>query len=971
MTGATDYNGHAHIFTYDAFGRLAKTVKPGDSMAYPTEQYSYEVGNKRSYVKTDKRATPGSDELLTSITFYDGLGRKLQTRSSAGDGKAVVTAAVDFNAHQTIRDTYLPYFDTGFDYREPDAALPKTTKIYDPIGRAIRTINPDGTFTSIAHKPLVQELYDEEDNRAGSLYEGTPTILTQDGLSRQVSTEEVNVVEGQIERYLTQIEYDLLGNITKMTDAQNNIKTMKYDALSRRIEMNDPNRGTTVYKHDDNGNIVYSLDAKGQEVHYNYDSANRLVTERWSFNNGQADVINATYHYDTDVSPLYPDAQNTMGQIAYVEDQVGTIHFSYEPRGNMIGSIRRYEESGLAFVTRKSYDSMERLTEAVFPDGSAVQYEYDGRGLLQRIPGFVNDVRYDAAGQRTSIAYFNGVETTYKYDLRQRLEHLQTQNNQGAVQDLRYTLDGAGNVMTIADGRTNRTPQNDQSQSYAYDGLYRMVQAAGAYGQIDFGYDSVGNMVRKNSTTNDPRLNLGEIKYGENGAGPYALTSAAGLSYSYDANGNLAKKDNTTYSWNPRDLLVGVDDGTTRSSYVYDSSSQRSMQIVRTSEQIKTILYPHGSAEMRDGELVFYVFDDEARVADVIVPFDQSRLLKGFSDAAPGIAPASIERRWYVADHLDGTGLLLGDEGNVVSERIYHPYGLTRTEENGEAMAYGYTGKELDASGLHYYEARYYDSLIGRFISPDPQYLEKPKSGLQNPQLLNLYAYTLNNPLKYNDPDGASPKQGFVLPISQADNSHPRAALAFEMNVTDYSAYGAPDFEKGMKRIEGRIRLLTKRGDKWVPTGGIISINLKFTALPNGKTYSLPGTQYKQVWEPQTVKNSGSCIGNMCLVTSRASGGKYRHMETQAMMGHFEIMHKDGTTTPLSEFTKSNSALPFKFKHATGKSNMEPQYGVAAGVGFTSTGANPEQSTDIAVGPTFAGSLKMGSRAVKAQHPKN
>ncbi len=63
-----------------------------------------------------------------------------------------------------------------------------------------------------------------------------------------------------------------------------------------------------------------------------------------------------------------------------------------------------------------------------------------------------------------------------------------------------------------------------------------------------------------------------------------------------------------------------------------------------------------------------------------------------------------------------------------------------------------FTGKERDAeTGLDYFGARYYGSNMGRFSSPDP----KPRSAhIIDPQSWNRYVYTLNNPLKYFDPDG-------------------------------------------------------------------------------------------------------------------------------------------------------------------------------------------------------------------------
>jgi RHS repeat-associated protein len=63
-----------------------------------------------------------------------------------------------------------------------------------------------------------------------------------------------------------------------------------------------------------------------------------------------------------------------------------------------------------------------------------------------------------------------------------------------------------------------------------------------------------------------------------------------------------------------------------------------------------------------------------------------------------------------------------------------------------------FTQKERDSeSGLDYFLARYYSSAQGRFTSPDP----KPRSAHRvNPQSWSRYTYTLNNPLKYIDPDG-------------------------------------------------------------------------------------------------------------------------------------------------------------------------------------------------------------------------
>jgi RHS repeat-associated protein len=62
-----------------------------------------------------------------------------------------------------------------------------------------------------------------------------------------------------------------------------------------------------------------------------------------------------------------------------------------------------------------------------------------------------------------------------------------------------------------------------------------------------------------------------------------------------------------------------------------------------------------------------------------------------------------------------------------------------------------FTGKERDTeSGNDYFDARYYSSAMGRFLSPDnPKFSEK-----SDPQSWNLYSYVLNNPLSKTDPTG-------------------------------------------------------------------------------------------------------------------------------------------------------------------------------------------------------------------------
>ena len=94
------------------------------------------------------------------------------------------------------------------------------------------------------------------------------------------------------------------------------------------------------------------------------------------------------------------------------------------------------------------------------------------------------------------------------------------------------------------------------------------------------------------------------------------------------------------------------------------------------------------------------------------------------------------------------------EPGTVVvgSETRYAPYGEVRTDGAavGGLTDFTYTGQQVDAqTGLMFYNARWYDPALGRFLSADTIV---PDPG--NPQDLNRYAYVRNNPVRYRDPSG-------------------------------------------------------------------------------------------------------------------------------------------------------------------------------------------------------------------------
>jgi RHS repeat-associated protein len=136
--------------------------------------------------------------------------------------------------------------------------------------------------------------------------------------------------------------------------------------------------------------------------------------------------------------------------------------------------------------------------------------------------------------------------------------------------------------------------------------------------------------------------------------------------------------------------------------------------------------------------------------------------------------------------------------GNVVvGQRYYAPYGQ-RLSGGADSESVGFTGEREDLGGgesnLVYLHARYYDPILGRFISPDPSL---PAARLVG---LNHYAYAENDPINYGDTSGFMVDSGdggggddptTQTSSSNKDNpSQPGPDGANEENTKDdYAAY--------------------------------------------------------------------------------------------------------------------------------------------------------------------------------------
>ena len=569
----------------------------------------------------------------------------------------------------------------------------------------LQVTNPDGTFNRTVYEPLVTKSFDENDTDPTSPDYDTPSVHYQDGLGRLIRTDEITRLNddgtpsGQLNTWTSAYQHDPNDRLTRITDSQGNVKTMIYDGLKRKTFMNDPDCGTVAYTYDDASNLKETLNAKGQQITYTYDGANRILAADYLDDNS----FEFSYHRSPDVAYFYDEpadsvdsgdgsrstARNTKGMLAYVQDTSGEEHTSYDARGRVEWTIKRIPDPLLqdsnapplqlvSYRTTFEYDSLDRVTTLIYPDNDQVSYEYNDRGLLQRIVGgpsgsILSNLVYAPSAQQQQVDYGNGVRTTHSYDNRQRLVSLLTFHVSRFTDqfiNFNYTFDGVSNIKAIADQRdTSVVSASDtrrNSQTFAYDDLYRLTRvqydlpaaSTNNGGQIDYRYDRIGNMLSQTSDIQQFEngfsvTQLGAMSYGGTAGasgrvgrapteapGPHALTGVSQPStnnsqprlYGYDANGNMTNIDGLACTWDFKDRLVAVEDDTMRTQYSYDYTDRRITKRVRWKpgyprpsdgrgaggECITTTVYVNNSFEVRDHDQpTKYVFNGVTRVAAI------------------------------------------------------------------------------------------------------------------------------------------------------------------------------------------------------------------------------------------------------------------------------------------------------------------------------------------------------------------
>ncbi len=215
---------------------------------------------------------------------------------------------------------------------------------------------------------------------------------------------------------------------------------------------------------------------------------------------------------------------------------------------------------------------------------------------------------------------------------------------------------------------------------------------------------------------------------------------------SYDSWGNMTTRTATgsggttaTLSYDGQDHLVRWNDNNTTTNeewYLYDASGQRVLRRSQTGTGNSGTKYTLTAFGLED-----HIYNGAGTNLNNKYYYYLAGRLIGVNTGSTNFL--LTDALGTVVSSISNTPSSASVQGN----QLYGPYGFSLYSKGTMGTTRGYTGQYNDSlSQLDYYNARYYDPLVGVFLSAD--------TVLGNLQGMDPYAYVGANPETFNDPTG-------------------------------------------------------------------------------------------------------------------------------------------------------------------------------------------------------------------------
>ncbi len=733
--GLVEPNSGSWTFTYDNESNIVSKTGPGLKTVF----FEYDGLNRKTYV-TDAANMMGATYTYDNDPASNGFGEI----KSVSDDSGVTTFYFDPQGRRERVSKLITPVPA-----DPFNTVPFTMQyqyVYDNLNRVTQLIYPDGSILNHSYSPAghLQEL------RLKTLSDG----VTQTGESTIVT------YQGPFD-----IDNTAVNPSVKRITGNGVETTVSLDRLTGKVL----GRNTMLQ-----GGAVY------QDLAYTYDLFGNITTITDNLDASRTE----TYVYDS------------IGRLVNANSGLyGNLSYTYSLGGNLIqkGDRTLYYQNN-PNPAPGSNNNCSVSVQAVCSDSYGNSYDYDANGNMI------------GRGDHNADTY-----RTFYYDSANRLTKVM--NSQGVVKtSFGYDYDNARVSKVSADGAV----------TYFFGGMYEvLINPNGSEYHTKYIRGAKGELVAQHSldTSHVTLASLNERFY----------VAHAGVSVNFSSIANLGQSIGarilTLYNdFNARRVPIYVyllmlsllallaiyvkhnyrlmKERRNNDSLSVKYIGARKLGFAETALLVTFMFLSTFSFQCFNGPTVgepvpFSAFDPASSSALV------SDNLFLYNDAAVNARP-TLGLLYFHANHLGSTTLVTDDSGTVVTKIAYKPYGeIVRdvAASNGpDVIRAKFTGQADDPeTSLLFYNARYYDPGLGRFLSIDNFNSDSSSQGF------NRYMYALGNPVNFIDPSGHANTEPFWMIVGGFFLMGVGLALTLAGNVGGISMIivGALAFIDGIDNASG------------------------------------------------------------------------------------------------------------------------------------------------------------------------
>jgi RHS repeat-associated protein len=676
LVEATDQLGHASAVLFDSVGAPAGKVRADGSSVAIVAGENGEVARmvtSTGAVETYERDERGRVVAVTKIgrgrteVGYDAAGNIERVKTPFGKDVRLAWSSdrrrvVESDAIGVLTDQELDEFGRVVSVRDAFGAT--TEYEYHATGEIARISHSDGTSRTFNRDSEGRLL-------AWTAEDGATTRWAYDSAGRCV---EIVLPDGGIVRS----EYDLENRLIAVVDAGGRRHEFSYSPEGLVADARFPDGRLLSYQHDPVGRIVGMIHPDGTATAARRDNRGRLEATRYP----DGSVKTATHDEESRWTRVelggHEIARTLTPEGQAVEESQGDFRFT-----------REFGEAGqLLTVTgndgrrvRYGYDEDGRIVEIEIADGRWVDevWELVGQARSHRL-------EYDRKGHLRRWVAPSGVTETRSYDVRGRLVEQTVAAGEQVVVQRRYAYDAVGRVIAIQDSRRGQ-------RRFAYDVMGRLTAAGDSRGTRRFSWG------RSGERTSD-------VQYGS----AFRVFQAGGRQYSYDERGFVVQRDARTgpqdLAWTPRGLLASAS--------------------LPDGRDVRFEYDPHDRLITREasGQITRYIWNDES-LWGITTDGQPPVAFAGIPGAHAPLEQSIGERACSV--HVDQIGTvqeLVDEHGNVVWQNpagFWGEFDDHAADTTTEDCPLGFPGQiRDDLTGLYYNRYRFYDPVIGRYLTPDP-----------------------------------------------------------------------------------------------------------------------------------------------------------------------------------------------------------------------------------------------------------